>query len=188
MDMEERPRALARMLAGTQGELAELVRALESVEREAALVGVEYEARVGCWERRRREAAERFARARAMARARAAGASLPTLDEGDRGARSARLPAEETGRTPQASPFSAPRGDLAASACGDLRDLQAQVLIAGAAVSVVRERIASLQSSAPYCYREWLANDVAVNERVDRLRDDIAGFETATAVYERAMR
>lgn len=188
MDTEERTRALARTLAGMQGELDELVRTLESVEHEAALVGVEYEARVGCWERRRWEAAERFARARAKARAHAGGSSQPAIDEGNGGAGHARLSAKAIGRTPQASLGAARRGDRAASTSGDLRDLQAQVLIIGAAVSVVRERIASLRSSAPYCYREWLADDAAVNERVDRLRDDIAGFEAATAVYERAIR
>lgn len=177
MNVERSDQVLAQEVESAERELDALSRTLEATERQAALIAVEYEARVGRWERRRRDAARRFARAQAAA-VPGASAALPPEEEDAAEGRVPSVPAWGAWREAPA-----PAGQIADG--DDQAALQARLVLVQAGIRVMRDRIASLQSSAPYCYREWLADEAAVNERVAHLRNDIAGFEAAAAAYER---
>ena len=183
MDTDESVRALACELEAAQRELDGLSRTLETMERQAALVAVEYEARVGRWERRRAEAARRFSRARARAMGEAEAGALA---EGDVAEEAQPLPARPGGCVVAGGSPRPPQGArvLRRALC-DYVEMQAQLVLARAGAGVMRDRIAALRSQAPFCYREWLSDEAAVREKVERLRNDIASFETAAEVYER---
>ncbi|MCI1480704.1 MAG: hypothetical protein LKH29_07485 [Eggerthellaceae bacterium] len=183
MDTDESVRALACELEAVQRELDELSRTLETMERQAALVAVEYEARVGRWERRRAEAARRFSRARARAMGEAEAGALAKGDVAEEAQPLPARPGDAWSRWREPAPTAGATGP-AVGPC-DYVEMQARLVLARAGAGVMRDRIAALRSQAPFCYREWLSDEAAVREKVERLRNDIASFETAAEVYER---